>query len=185
MTRPADGANLDYQLVVSKEGDKLDYLMRNKQSHEGISGFDDAASSSRKQIALPECDQVRTFILKEPFGLSEKYLPLWKREFIKDGNVIRTLMYAVRTAHEGEADHPLVPTAKDIMVNTDHMVEINSAQPEGSRAIMRMEGDLTLNRDLTVGLRGSAIGIHAVRFEKMDERLRAIFADGSHSVARR
>ncbi len=129
LTNPADGPNVDYQLIISKEGDELDYLMRNSQSHEGLNGYDGAASSSKKQIALPECDQIRTYVLKEPVGLSEKYLPLWRRDFIKDGNVIRTLMYAVRIAGEKD-ENPFVPTMKDIADNTNAMVEIETEKSD-------------------------------------------------------
>jgi hypothetical protein len=139
LTSPENGTKVDYQLIISKDGDNLDYQMRKKQSHEGLDGYDDAASSGGKQIAQPECDQVRTYILKEPVGLSEKYLPLWKRDFIKDGKVIYTLMYAVRSAGDvakiyGEDDDDrFVPTTKDIKDNTKDMVEIEKTdvQVEG------------------------------------------------------
>ena len=132
LTSPEDGTNVDYQLIVSKEGDKLDYLMRESQSHEGLDGYDDAATSARKVIAQPECDQIRTYILKEPVGLSEKYLPLWKRDFIKDGSVIKTLMYAVRIAGEKEENPPIptVPTIKDIKDNTEDMIEVEKPAVE-------------------------------------------------------
>jgi beta-lactamase regulating signal transducer with metallopeptidase domain len=123
LTSPADGTNVDYQLIMSKEGDKLDYLMREQQSHKGLNGYDYAASSERKQIAQPECDQIRTYILKEPVGLSEKYLPLWKREFVRDGSIIKTLIYAVRIKGEKE-DDPFVPTIKDITENTNDMIVV-------------------------------------------------------------
>ncbi len=140
LTSPSNGTNVDYQLIISKEGDNLDYLMRRIQSRQDLEGYDDAATSSRKQIALPECDQIRTYILKQPVGLSEKYLPFWKRDFIKDGRVILTLMYAVRI--EGyvavisgrKEDIQSVPTIKDITDNTNDMVEIeeSSMQVEGA-----------------------------------------------------
>ena len=141
-TRPSDGANVDYQLIVSKEGEKLDWLMREKQSREGLSNYDDTASSTRKLIEQTECDQIKTYIFKETAGLSEKYLPLLKRDFIEDGSVIRTLLFAVRMVGDNE-DDPFVPTIKDIKDNAKDMLEIEKSSEQKSDVQIEAEKQTT------------------------------------------
>ena len=91
---------MQLSLLISKEGDNL-VLNRDY----GISGsLGDQQANTANKIQWPDGAELKTFYLSESAGLTDKIQPLWKCEFIHNGKVVKSIIYAVKVVGENAPD---------------------------------------------------------------------------------
>ena len=90
----AEAADIDLRLTVSRLGDMLVL--------DCTKGNGDDWSGQVTRTAVPEGATLRTAFLADPQRLNEaRYQTLWRGDFLKDGKVIKSVVYVARLAQEG------------------------------------------------------------------------------------
>jgi HEAT repeat protein len=96
----AEAKPMQLSLLISKEDG---YLVLNRSY--GFSGnFADQRANIANRTQWPYRAELKTFYLSEPAGLTGKIQPLWKGEFIQNGKVVKSIIYAVKVVGENAPD---------------------------------------------------------------------------------
>ncbi len=96
----AEAQPMRLPLVISKQDNQL-VLNRGYESR-GELGAQQTDVANRTQ--WPVDTELRTYYLSEPAVLTGTLQPLWKGEFVRDNEVLKSIVYAVRVVGEGAPD---------------------------------------------------------------------------------
>lgn len=131
-------ASVSFSLEVKPKGAGLDYKMGySREGFDMVTGRDEARP-------VPEHDQTRSLMLHHPEPLGDSYVPLWKRDFLKAGEVVMSLVYAVRLMADDASEMTDVTGMSayyEKMLPVPDMGEIHADYPlKGWRICLVLEG---------------------------------------------
>ncbi|MBN1359256.1 MAG: hypothetical protein JW993_01635 [Sedimentisphaerales bacterium] len=96
----AEAQSMRLSLVVAREND---YLVLNRgYGFSGDSGDQQADIANRTR--WPDGAELKTYYLSTPLNLTAELQPLWKGQFVRDDQVVKSVVYAVRVVGEGVPD---------------------------------------------------------------------------------
>jgi len=101
----AEAGGMDLMLSVSVEGDEL--VLRRGYKRSGEVG--ELTVETANRTYCPRGAVLKTSYQSKPSRLTGQLQPLWKAELIQEGNVVKTVIYAVRVVAEGVPDDLLDP----------------------------------------------------------------------------
>ncbi len=96
----AEAQPMRLSLLVSREDDHL--VLDRGYGFSGTASDQQAGTVSR--IAWPVGAELKTCYLSEPTTLTGVLQPLWKGQFVRDGTVVKSVVYAVRVVETNASD---------------------------------------------------------------------------------
>lgn len=96
----AESKPMQLSLLISKEDG---YLVLNRGYGFSSNSADQRANTANR-TQWPDGAELKTFYLSEPAGSTDEVQPLWKGQFIRDGKVVKSIIFAVRLVGQDVPD---------------------------------------------------------------------------------